>query len=408
MKLQRPAAILFLGTALCGSIAFGGCATSPSGATGFDGVDGGSSGASGSSGSSGASSSSGASGASGSSSGSSGQGDGGSSGKDGGSDGSVRATNRIACGSGFCRTDQTCQAGRCVYSCTGTQVPGDYATLQAAIGPLSDRDAVICYKVTGAAVDNTVSITSSQAIPKTLTIIGVSPDQAKVPTINVTSGHSSVTFKGLVAETMTTNGTTKVTLDGGHVSYLSVSTQQTGDVLLDGVDVGGTTQSYGIYAYVGNNATKIKVQNSYFHDSYYGAYVYSSSSYQADLQFLNNTFANNTNYAMYTQNSSNMKLTLAGNIFTNCRGTALYLTSFQAGSEFTNNLLFGNTTNYAGNASDGTNYVKADPMLDNGVPPDTKPGSPARNAGAATRAPALDFYGVARGATPDIGAGQSP
>lgn len=73
-----------------------------------------------------------------------------------------------------------------------------------------------------------------------------------------------------------------------------------------------------------------------------------------------------------------------------------------------NNLLFGNQNNYSGTAADGADYLKVDPMLDTGAPPEPRQGSPARRSSLASRAPAVDFYGIARGATSDRGCVQSP
>jgi uncharacterized repeat protein (TIGR01451 family) len=79
---------------------------------------------------------------------------------------------------------------------------------------------------------------------------------------------------------------------------------------------------------------------------------------------------------------------------------------------WTNNLVFGNTTDYLGTASlSATNgNISVDPSFvdQSGGNYHLLPGSPAIGAGTATGAPATDFDGVARGASIDIGAFEGP
>src|SRR5262249_4341696 len=49
------------------------------------------------------------------------------------------------CGGETCRADQSCAGDHCAFTCTGSQVPGDYATVEAAAVALRDvTGAVIC------------------------------------------------------------------------------------------------------------------------------------------------------------------------------------------------------------------------------------------------------------------------
>jgi hypothetical protein len=80
---------------------------------------------------------------------------------------------------------------------------------------------------------------------------------------------------------------------------------------------------------------------------------------------------------------------------------------------WTNNLVFGNTTNYSATDQTGTNgNISADPMFVDAPTGNYRlqPGSPAINAGSPTDAPTVDFDGTARpqGPAVDIGAFEAP
>src|SRR5437870_1615640 len=58
----------------------------------------------------------------------------------GGSDAAM-SDGRTPCGMVFCRTDQKCSSGACTTPCNGANMPGDFATIQAALQALANSQA---------------------------------------------------------------------------------------------------------------------------------------------------------------------------------------------------------------------------------------------------------------------------
>ncbi len=319
-------------------------------------------------------------------------------------DGAPVPTSRISCGGAFCRADQTCTMGRCEFACTGTQVPGDYATLANAVSALSPTGGTICLKAQQ--YPESVSITGTAG--KTLSIIGVNANDTKVSTITVGTGFDSVTIRGTGGQ-ITASGRAKLeAIAVAGTIYVQPNGPQ--ETRIDGANLGGTAaavQSYGLYVYPSSSggAPKVVVQNTYFHDNTRGIYIYGYYG-QADVSVLNCTFANNGEGILSTGSTYPPVLTYSNNIFVNQKTFALNLTGPIPQLVHENNLLFGNANNYSGIAADGADYLKADPSLDNAVPPEPRTGSPARKTSVASRAPATDFYGVARVGGADRGAVQ--
>ncbi len=371
----------------------------------------------GSSGDTGASSSSGASsgGASsgGASSGGASSGGASSGGASSSSGGSSSGGPRIACGGTFCRSDQACTAGVCTFPCAGASVPGDYATVSAAVAALAatGADATICVKAQVASESVTVADGANHG--KNLKIIGVSSDKSTISTLAINGGFANVDVLGLGVQQGATITGAKVTMRGVKLASTGSSpalwvrqvSSLTTNVTCDGCDIGGGTSGQSVQ--IDNSystPTGLSITNSYIHGGTYGVYVYGSGS-QLTLSLVNDTI-DRAQIGLYV-GSSVGQITFVNDILSNHTQYAVYLPSGLTVAHG-HNALFGNTNNYSGAAVDGAGYVKSDCMLDpsaTGIP-QTKPGSPCRGAADASKAPATDYWNAPRGAAIDIGAVQ--
>lgn len=328
-------------------------------------------------------------------------------------DGAVVPTNRVSCGGTFCRGDQACVSGRCEFSCTGTQVPGDYATLANAVSALNPTGGTICLKA-GTFSEN-VSITGNPG--KTLTIVGLNAATTKVSSITVGTGYDTVTIRGIDTSLRAQGGNSngqqaklEAIAIAGEVYAQSNGPNQ--HIIIDGANLGGTAaspKSYGLYVYPGSGggSPKVTLTNSYIHDTNAGVYIYNYYG-TSEVSVVNSTFVSNEIGINVVGGGRPLTLTYSNNIFLNQRSFAVALAQAVQNLVHENNLLFGNQNNYSGTAADGAGYLKVDPMLDTGAPPEPRQGSPARRSSLASRAPAVDFYGIARGASSDRGCVQSP
>lgn len=328
-------------------------------------------------------------------------------------------TSRVTCGSTFCRGDQTCNAGSCQYACTGTQVPGDYATIQAAISAEINggNDFTICLKAQ--TYSESVSISGSPTTPKKITIQGVTSGSTTINSLSASSGaFSALSIRGVgFAGTVQFSGvTTPVELVGDKIassSTYALYDYDSSDVTVDGCDIAASSSYYGVYFYPYYNgpAQKLVVRNSYIHDSGYGGYI-AAGSYSGTgtgtISFVNDTF-DNDGTALYTYgNGVAIALTSANNLIVNSKTYGIDQESSSTTVTTKNNALFGNANNYAGSAVDGVGYVKADVKLDTSQnPPGLGAGSPARASADSSMSPPVDFWDVARPSSPDIGAVQN-
>ena len=307
------------------------------------------------------------------------------------------------CGSTYCFAGQTCVTNQCVFTgCVGTNVPGDYSSIANAITALGSNGGTICL-----AAQAYSEIVNIPAAP--FTIQGISAQHTSVEEMEIVGGN--ITLLGLTTELgvgPTSPGSLSVraaSLDGAprtlpalsFIAYTGAAVPFT--VTLDGVDLSTAANQNGIDAIISNNllGLNVTVQNCYIHDTNYGVYFVGG----APITLINDTFVNNA-VGMYID----VNASYFNNIIT---GSSLAIDqSFTSNDVFGNNLLFGNSTNYAGMAGNGPGYVKADPMFDTSTsPPGLLAGSPARGAADPTHAPATDFWGRPRGTSVDIGAVQS-
>jgi hypothetical protein len=313
-------------------------------------------------------------------------------------------SSRISCGGGYCRADQQCASGACVTACQGTNVPGDYASISAALSALGQAgvDATICL----AAQTYSESPSASYSTGKSLTILG--PAAARISSLDVGGGYSKVTLEGFAVGQLTLSSSAPVDVVGVRSEYTSVGSSQTGTLLLDGCNLGIQGQSYALYVdrYYASQPANVTVQNSWIHAASYGVYLYGyASSGQTSLGLLNDTIVDTDTGISVTGGSASISLTYANDIIANNTSVGVNLSNVSSVTH-ASNLLWGNGSNYAGTAVDGTGYVKADPMLDTDAPPGPKAGSPARGAADSSHAPSTDYWDSSRGKKPDIGAVQ--
>jgi hypothetical protein len=280
------------------------------------------------------------------------------------------------------------------------KVPGDYASVQSALSALGpmQKDATICLSGQTYGESASLSYTSN----KTMMIFG--PSNAKITSLSVTGTYSNVILKGFAVGTLSLSSPSPIHAMGMKLDTVTVSGPQTGSVLIDGCNIGGTS-SYGVQVYRSSSSSsmpaQITIQNSWIHNATsYGVYLYAYTAGMTNVSLLNNTIQSNPN-GIYCQ--SGVTLTYVNNIITGSTSTGVNLQSSNA--TFANNLLWGNQTNYSGYATDGAGYVKSDPSLDSDSPPSPQQGSPARGAGDMGRTPSKDYWGSVRSGA-DIGAVQ--
>jgi hypothetical protein len=325
-----------------------------------------------------------------------------------------------SCGGQTCYAGQACVSGACTFTtCTGSQVPGDYATIQDAVNALAtaDRLEIIClgagtYAENVDVAEGSIALqglSSGQTVLTSLTMtyavglgdIDLSIQGVRINALSFRSGANP----GAGSASITASSLGSLTIDAGY---------ETLSVNLDGVDVsagaGGAALSIG----QSNGSFALSVENSYIHDSLYGLdYTVGEVPFgTASLTLLNNTFERDTTAVSIPEGCVDLEvcsqpsITSFDNIFAS-NGVAI---ETQANDVVTDgsNALFGNTANYAGLATAGAGYVTANPVFDTSTtPPGLLAGSPCRGAANATYATTHDFWGRPRGTRADIGAVQS-
>lgn len=320
-------------------------------------------------------------------------------GTDAGTDSGVHGG--ATCGSSRCQAGQSCVNGQCVLEgCVGAQVPGDYSSVQAAVDALWKVGGTICV---GAGTFGDVTIDPDTTTFGPLTIQGRSaaqttlqsltaynPEDFKLRGVSVVGKLtvSSLQDKGVadVSECVISGG---VSVSAGFNSTGLTMTMDACDISGQPVDLSQNQSA----------SLQFTLTNSYIHDSDGG--IDDGYTGVDELDLLNDTFVNDKTALLISGPVNCFNDLLVDNQL------AISLYRVTIGQAFGNNALFGNTTNYD-MAMDGPGYVKSDPELDGATPPGLLPGSPCRGAADPAHAPKADYWGVPRGAKPDIGAVQAP
>ncbi len=327
------------------------------------------------------------------------------------------------CNGEQCHADQICEPSGCTFPCTGASVPGDYATLEAAVQALAGiPGSVICLAAQDYAEPGFVIYGDD------LTIVGPSASETTISLMPSAPVRKNVTFRGVTFTTpMRASGALNVSVDVHAIGVrfeAGIDLDRGGSgsgasdvaVTVDGCDIRG-----GVFALDGSTGLQgdyfFTAMNSWFHDTPDDACVrasLSNSSAALTFDLRNNTIVGcETGVDVYRSSISGgnaVTLSLFNNIIAN--HTALGISIDVSGDEIVstgNNALFGNANNYAGAAVDGPGYVKMDCLLDDAAaPPSLGAGSPCLDAADAAQAPTNDYWGAPRSATPDIGAVEVP
>jgi hypothetical protein len=357
-----------------------------------------------------------------------GGGDGGStvggSGLDGGGDGGGGGSSAIVtCGGSRCRAGQSCSASGCAFPCSGVNVPGDYATVQAAFTAIATPGGTIC--LGAGTFDESASLTPY----KDVTIIGVSPELTilrnlqidlvqHIPTkprvtvrgLGITQGAHvgplDVSFESSTIANPTTEALTVVASGGGPDSLLTFT------VTVEGCDLSAMTQALYVTDWGGSAAT-IRVANSWIHDSMIGVLLNPLGSGSSVTTTANHsvTLVNDTfTHDAVGLDATETPLTRWGLVYANdlFAGSDVAVRTHAAVTTSSNGFS-GNMTNFDGDAVPGPGDVRADAQIDESLrPPALGAGSPDRGAGDSKFAPGTDYWGAPRPAKPDIGAMQSP
>ncbi len=341
--------------------------------------------------------------------GSSGMGTEGGAGGDGGGGGSAA----VPCGTAFCRADQTCMGNVCqAAACVGPSVPGDYATISAAIAALANAgtDVTICLKAQ-TYPSSTFTITDTGNHQKNFKLVGVSADATIIQgAVTLGTGFASASITGVTIDgqasyaLQASNVPTTFTLTASRLRGSSTtSLYNFGSITFDGVDVQpAMTNGYAIQITAQNasTASHFVLKNSYVHDAAYC--VYASSVQTVDV--MNNTLIGCQN-GIY--GSGGGALNYWNNVIAKNTANGVNILS-PVTVTHGNNALWANMTNYAGLAVAGMGYVTSDCNLDTHSPPALGASSPCKHAGDPMHAPIVDYYDVTRNAPVDIGAVETP
>jgi hypothetical protein len=310
----------------------------------------------------------------------------------------------------------TVDCGECPVAACTARVPEDYASVADAVRALAQLGGKIC--VGAGTYGAYVGIASDGPSDRPLEIVGVSREST-VLTGNLGVGAYPM---GVTIRDVTVRGV--VSVDGSpatlrrcslaappsHDSTLWIrATPRSGtapyEILIDGCDISGPDYHRAVKIYPAESTGYgVRIQNSYIHDAGTGIDVsYPHETWRGSVVLVNNTIADHRHRALYFSRPP-AGLTYANNLIVDSEaGIAMTGTSTSGTPLHSHNALSGNGVNYSGLAVPGPAYVTAPPRLDSGTPPAPLGGSPLIGAADPALAPATDFSGVPRDASPDIG-----
>jgi len=319
-------------------------------------------------------------------------------------------------------------SGACEYlSCTGLQVPGDYATIMGALAVIP-AGGTICL----AAQNYPEAVTVSATGP--VVIQGISSALSSIASVTATTGQ--LTLTGVDVAFVTSGGNATVAASAMDDLFLT-GTGTVTDSAIDSLNIGGSatvtgSTTYGVNvditngtvanvlldgvealngaqvtAGVSSGTLNLVVQNSYLT----GGFAVSSSALPSagSIALLNNTLVGSgSGTGMYFDGAGTTSIQYFNNIIENFN-VGIDVEGTVGATASGDNALFNLTNRYAGTAVAGPGYVLTSPDLDTNTPPGLLSGSPCVGAGAAAHAPTTDFWGNARNPNQvDIGAVSGP
>jgi hypothetical protein len=328
----------------------------------------------------------------------------------------------------LCASGQSCVSGQCEYtSCTGIQVPGDYATIAGALAVIPNGGTVC---LTTQNYPENLSIGTAGPV----TIQGVSSGLTSIASITTSAG-SQVTLQGVSLNSATLGGNANIAasaLDYASLGGSSVVTDSAFDTLAIGSAAAVThTSAYSIEVALASGTSSnvlldgVAVPNGGFvsvgvqsgtlgfvmQNSYVTGGFTSSGLSAGSIGLFNNTIVGSSSTAgtgVYISGSGSPSVAYFNNIV-DTFNLGVDLEGTLGAVTFGNNALYNLTTRYGGSAVVGTGYVLTNPNLDSNTPPGLLSGSPLLGAGNASNAPSTDFWGNARNKSfVDIGAVSGP
>jgi len=314
------------------------------------------------------------------------------------------------CSGRRCLDGQSCGESGCELPCddpAALHVPGDYATLGAALDALWAAEA-------GGTVCLAPGDYGDQSIyaRRLVTVVGGGPEQLRFGTIDVggpvaVRGFSAARigargFEGASAQFTACRVTEEVRADvstsigAGWIDLAFAGCE------IGGPGSGGVRVTVPPFAHAGAFLT---LESCWIHDSMEaGVRAGSSEGEPMTVTIRNCTLTGNASGIEISGRTT--AATVVNDVIVGS-GVAIELTE-TVPVTYSHIALWNNTTRYAGIAGPPPGLVTDDPRLDASSPPAPMPGSALLGAADPSTATSADFYGVSRAGRADIGAVQGP
>ena len=314
-------------------------------------------------------------------------------------------------------TDQTCDGEDAPqFACSGYTVPGSYATINAASSALGNSATVQTICLTAR------TYTENPTIRGNLEIIGPSQYDTTINgRVTFASGRSGSTIgvqgvtvtNGIYVEdgasTFTTTLTDCILEDSpNHNIHIERNGSGTPHMNVRRCIIEARSSSSAIYLYdYGYNSTdrvRLEVRDNYISGGSYTlrtAVTKSSSRRTYQTVIIANNTVEGGNYGLWMIGRFT-NFQIKNNILT--ANTRAF--HWDGGGSMVNdyNLYYGNSTNFSGSATGGSNRITSDPGLSADSPPVPTSGGVADGAGTTSYASTQDYWTNTRPSPPSIGA----